>query len=143
MLKLRLRKRKNKSVVWNTAPDIQKRVLHLTKSLNLDWVDFKFVHCFGSENSKSRAYARIWGLSKVWQLALDIKPAYIIEVLSEKFDRLNPREQDKVLLHELAHIPKNFSGSLLPHIRRRGKRNFHDRVDELFAKYIKSKSTNV
>ena len=62
-----------------------------------------------------------------------------IEVLSEKFDRLNKLEQDKILLHELAHIPKNFSGSLLPHIRKKGKRNFEDRVHELVAVHSKKK----
>ncbi len=138
MLKFRLRKRKNQSIVWKRAPDIQKRILHLTKSLSLTWVNPKFVHCFRSEYSKSRAYARIWGLSKVWQLAINVKPTYIIEVLSEKFDNLASHEKDKILLHELAHIPKNFSGSLLPHIRRRGKRNFHSRVEDLFGIYLRN-----
>ena len=32
------------------------------------------------------------------------KPAYIIEVISEKFNKLPKRKQDDVLLHELAHI---------------------------------------
>jgi predicted metallopeptidase len=90
-----------------------------------------------SNLSSSRAYARIWGLSKVWQMALSQKPAYIIEVLSQHFDKLTDKDKDKVLLHELAHIPKNFSGSLLAHIRHRGKRNFHDRVEELFSQYLR------
>ena len=108
-------------------------------SFDIDWVKKSSLHYFRSNNSSSNAYARIWGLSKVWQMALKEKPAYIIEVLSEKFDNLPDREKDRVLLHELAHIPKNFSGSLLPHIRRRGKRNFHDRVEELFSQYLRNK----
>jgi len=134
-----LRKRKNVKVDWQNAPDIKKRVSFLIKELDLDWVHKSQLHFFRSNYSASRAYARIWGLSKVWQLALSEKPTYIIEVLSEKFDRLSDNEKDKVLLHEIAHIPKNFSGSLLPHIRRHGKRNFHDRVEELFAQYLKTK----
>ncbi|KKQ52695.1 hypothetical protein A2865_00130 [Candidatus Woesebacteria bacterium RIFCSPHIGHO2_01_FULL_39_17] len=133
-----MRRKKWVNVEWKSAPDIKKRVLHLKKSLNLEWVKTSSLYCFRSLNSSSRAYARIWGLSKIWQLALKQKPAYIIEVLSEKFDNLSEREKDRILLHEIAHIPKNFSGSLLPHIRRRGKRNFHDRVEELFAHYQRS-----
>lgn len=130
--------RKKKSgarVDWQKAPDIKKRISRLVKTLDMDWIKTSRVYCFRSENSKSRAYARIWGLSKIWQLALGGKPAYIVEVLSEKFDRLKKRQQDEVLLHELAHIPKNFSGSLLPHVRKRGKRNFNDRVRQLVKKH--------
>ncbi|KKQ97533.1 MAG: Metallopeptidase-like protein [Candidatus Woesebacteria bacterium GW2011_GWB1_39_12] len=134
-----MRRKKRLSVDWKPAPDIKRRLNHLQNSLNLDWIKKSSIYCFRSKNSSSRAYARIWGLSKVWQLALGKGPAYIIEVLSEKYDELSVREQDRVLLHEIAHIPKNFSGSLLPHIRRRGKRNFHDRVEELYTNYIRSR----
>lgn len=131
-----MRRKKWISVDWKKAPDIKKRILHLKKVLELSWLNTKQVHCVRSNYSSARAYARIWGLSKVWQLVLKTEPAYVIEVLSEKFDHLNDKEKDKVLLHEISHIPKNFSGSLLPHIRRRGKRNFHDRVEELLSQYL-------
>ncbi len=132
-----MRKKRRGNVEWINAPDITKRILHLNKALNLNWIESSKIHCFRSKNSKSRAYARIWGLPKVWQKALETEPAYVIEVLTEKFDSLPKKEQDKVLLHELAHIPKNFSGSLLPHIRKKGKRNFHDRVRKLVRLYNK------
>ncbi len=134
-----MRRKKWIHVDWEKAPDIKKRVLHLIKSLKLSWLNSSRIYFVRSIYSTSRAYARIWGLSKVWQMALGQEPAYIIEVLSERFDKLSERERDKVLLHEIAHIPKNFSGSLLPHIRRRGKRNFHDRVEELYASYLLSR----
>ncbi len=130
-----MRKRKKGRVEWVSAPDINKRVKRIVTSLELDWIKKGQIHCFSSKNSKSRAHARIWGLSKIWQKALGKEPAYIIEVLSEKFDNLSTLEQDKVLLHELAHIPKNFSGSLLPHVRKKGKRNFEDRVRQLVSMY--------
>lgn len=130
-----MKKRKSK-VEWKNAPDIKKRVIFLKKHLNIDWIKTTNIYCFRSQNSSSRAYARIWGLSKVWQSALKEKPSYIIEVLSERFDKLSDKEKDKVLLHEITHIPKNFSGALLPHIRKRGKRNFHDKVDKLFKTYL-------
>jgi predicted metallopeptidase len=125
-------------VNWVKAPDIKKRVIKLSKTLKLDWLDNSNLHCFRSYNSRSRAYARIWGLSKVWQQALSTKPAYIIEVISEKFDALNVKRQDEIILHEIAHIPKNYSGSLLPHIRKRGKRNFNDRVRQLIRRHRNS-----
>ncbi|KKQ37651.1 MAG: Metallopeptidase-like protein [Candidatus Woesebacteria bacterium GW2011_GWA1_37_7] len=132
-----MRKKKSLNVVWHKAPDIKRKVVNLKKNLDLDWVNTSKIFCFRSTNSQSRAYARIWGLAKIWQLAFDSSPYYIIEVLAEKFDHLSDNEKDKVLLHEIAHIPKNFSGSLLPHIRRRGKRNFHSRVEDLVSQYLR------
>lgn len=132
---------KNKSLDWEKAPDVKKRVLHLSKTLDLLWIKSSKIYCFRSYNSKSRAYARIWGLSRIWQIALETKPSYVLEVLAERFDRLSEGEQNKVLLHELAHIPKNFSGSLLPHVRKRGRRNFDDRVSQMIARYRKTSNT--
>ena len=134
---MRHKKCSSKKVEWGKASDIKRRVLHLIKTLDLNWIKSSRLYFVRSSNSVSYAYARIWGLSKVWQMALKAEPSYIIEVISERFDRLSDIEKDKVLLHELAHIPKNFSGSLLPHVRRRGKRNFHDRVERLFYYYKK------
>lgn len=108
--------------------------------LDLTWIPKDRVFCFRSYSSKAKAYARIWGFSKIWQMALSQKPAYSLEVLSQHFDKLSYDEQDKVLLHELTHIPRNFSGSLVPHYKKRGKRNFHDKVDQLFDHYMNIKN---
>ena len=116
-------------VIWKKAPDIQKNIKELILISKLPFKSNN-ITCLRSYNSKSRAYARIWGLSKVWQISLKIKPHYVIEVLSEKYDGLSKNKKDEVLFHELAHIPMNFSGSLLPHIKH-GKRNFKNRVDRL------------
>lgn len=137
-IKYRNSNRKNRNVEWRRAQDISKRTKKLVENLNLEWLRTSRIYCFRSTGSKTRARARIWGLSRVWQMALKTKPAYIIEVISEKFDNLTTRQQDEVLLHEIAHIPKNFSGSLLPHVRR-GKRNFRWKVDELITRYVQSK----
>ena len=126
----------NNRVEWSKAPDIKKRILVLKKNLELDWLSMDRIYCFRSKNSKARAYARIWGLGRIWQMAMDLKPSYIIEVISEKYDRLSEKEKNKVLIHELVHIPKNFSGSLIPHYRK-GKRNFKNKVRSLVAQYNK------
>jgi predicted metallopeptidase len=131
----RRKKSKGLPLDWQKAPDIQEKVDKMVSSLKPQWLKKGKIHCFRSKNSTSRAYARIWGLSKIWQVALSEKPAYVVEVISEKFDKLKERQKDEILLHELAHIPKNFSGSLLPHIKKRGKRNFEDRVRRMIRKY--------
>lgn len=129
---------KNKSVNWQKAPDIKRRVDTILQDLDADWVNEKRLFFFRSYNSKARAHARIWGLSRIFQMALSTKPAYVIEVISEKFDHLSKKQQDKILIHEIAHIPKTFSGSLLPH-KRRGNFKFHDKVDSLVARYLKKR----
>jgi predicted metallopeptidase len=129
-----MKRKSSKPIDWVDAPDIKLRIVYLVSTINLDWVDTNKIKCFRSTNANTRAYARIWGLSRIWQQALNIPPSYVIEVISEKFDRLNEEEQDKILLHEIAHIPKNFSGSLVPHTRGR-KGSFHDKLHEMIHAY--------
>ncbi len=139
-VKSNTRKRKKKAwlkVDWEEAPDIKKDVDSLAKVLELNWLKLENIYCVRSTTSKARAYARIWGLNKVWQMTLQKPPSYVIEVLSQHYDNLPEKERHKVLLHEITHIPKNFSGSLMPHIHKKGARNFHDKVDTLFAQYLK------
>lgn len=133
------RRKTSSKVEWFNAPDVKKRVIFLVKRLDITWIRASRLFCFRSQGANSRALARIWGFSRVWQKALRQPPAYIIEVLSEKFDHLPQSEQDKILIHEVAHIPKNFSGSLLPHTRRR-KGNFHDKLHEFLTQLDKLQS---
>lgn len=105
---------------WRQAPDITLRVRKIASRLGLSHVDSERVICFRSFGSTSRASARIWSLPRIWQQALAVEPHYCLEVISEKFDKLTKSEQDRVLVHELAHIPRTFSGSLRPH-RGRGR----------------------
>ena len=122
---------------WEEASDIKDRALKLVTVLEMDTILFERIFFFRSYGSKSRAYARTWGLPKLWQHALGVEPAYIIEVISHYFDKLSSKDMDKVILHELSHIPKNFSGALVPHTRHR-KGSFHDKLDTLIEKYLES-----
>lgn len=124
---------KSQKLEWQGADDIKREVLKILEVLNLAHIDPSRIFCYRTLGSKSRSYARIWSFPKVFQKALGIEPAYVIEVLSKHFDKLNPDEQKKVLIHELLHIPKNFSGALLPH-RSRG-RHLGKMVNKLFEKY--------
>lgn len=122
---------------WVLAPDIKNRSLKLVNALEMDSILFERLFFYRSTGSKSRAYARTWGLPKLWQHALSVEPAYIIEVISHYFDKLSPRDQDKVILHELGHIPKTFSGALLPHTRHK-KGSFHNKLEDLIEKYFQN-----
>jgi predicted metallopeptidase len=102
-------------VRWSFAPDIKQRIITLCGHPDFSYIDTNFLHCFRSTGSKAQAYARIWGLPQIFKLALNTSGHYCLEVISEKFDSLSQKEQCKVLIHELLHIPKTFSGSLLPH----------------------------
>lgn len=126
------------SVSWELDPEIERRSLELIKTLELEWLSYGRIFYYRSQNSKARAYARTWGLPKLWQRTLGVEPAYIVEVISEHFDKLSEDEQDKVLLHELTHIPHNFSGALVPHTRHK-KGSFHDKLDILVERYFESK----
>ncbi|MFZ5933012.1 MAG: putative metallopeptidase, partial [Patescibacteria group bacterium] len=83
-------------IVWKLAPDVKKRVVSLLGTCDITWVRPTKIFCFRSLNAKTRACARIWGLNRIWQMALKEEAAYIIETISEKFDRLPDFEKDKV-----------------------------------------------
>lgn len=116
----------------------QKRILQkILQFSEFKHVNEKQITLYRSHGSSSRAYARIWGLPRVWQQALLTKPHYIIEIISEKFDRLSEDDQLKTLIHEVLHIPKNFSGALVPHKGRRQNIN-HAIIDRIYKSYKNS-----
>ncbi|MAG59793.1 metallopeptidase [Candidatus Woesebacteria bacterium] len=117
---------------WVSDRSVESRITKLIRDCDLEHVKKTRVFVYRSTGAKTRAYARIWGLGRIWQQALKITPAYVIEVISEKFDKLSREQQDMVLIHELLHIPKTFSGALLPHRKSGG---VNDRwVHEVYAK---------
>lgn len=116
---------------WYPADDVTKEIKSLVGKLQLTHIDCARIVCFRSSGSSARARARIWSFPRVWQLALHLTPRYVIEVLSQHFDHLSLDDRRRVLIHELLHIPKNFSGSLLPH-RGRGQHIDARRVEKLF-----------
>ncbi len=130
---------------WFPDPHVSRRISHLITHLKLIYIQPEQIFCFNSRGSSSRATARIWSLPKIWQQALDVGPAYCLEVISERFDKLNSDDQERVLIHELLHIPKNFSGALVPHRShfhgRRTYRHYHDTVEALFRS-LTTKSYN-
>lgn len=116
---------------WEPASDIQKEVNSLITRLDYKHLQKDYIFCFRSYGSKSRAIARIWALPRIWQQALKVPPAYCLEIISERFDRLSEDNKRRTLIHELIHIPQNFSGALVAHRRLKGKK-FNDYVESVF-----------
>lgn len=119
------------------APDVQLMLDDILNRLDLAHVINSRIICMRSQGAKARAYARIWSLPEIWRNALEINPFYVIEVLGENYDPLSEEEKIKVLIHELLHIPKKFSGGLVPHVNRGGRID-HRAVNVLFEKYKKT-----
>lgn len=121
-------------IAWEVAPDVQARMVRIVEGLGLAHVDPGRIVCLRSTGSKARFLARIWPLDRVWQLALGVEPHYVIEVKHERFDHLTEPQRDRVLIHELLHIPRTFSGAVLPH-RHAGGRIDERAVDRLFQRW--------
>jgi len=117
------------------APDIKKIVNRLVPRLPFAvYINPKRIICMRSYKATSRARARIWSFPRIWQMALKLPPYYVIEVLSGHFDHLSDDDKTRVLIHELMHIPKNFSGALVHH-RGLHKRINHGTVEQMFRLY--------
>jgi predicted metallopeptidase len=98
------------------APDVKKLVNEIADCLDLFHIVPQFVFCYRSKGSTSgRTIARIHGLGKIWQEALSLPPSYVIEVISERYDRLSETDREKTVIHELLHIPHGFAGGFRPH----------------------------
>ncbi len=121
---------------WEDAKDVQDDLRHILSVIDMPYIDMNRVFCYRTTGSKTRAYARTWSFPKIFQRALDTEPAYVIEVLSRYYDGLSEDEKKRVLIHELLHIPKNFSGALLPHRTR--SRNLHTVANKLYKEYLKA-----
>jgi len=121
------------------APDVKMLVDELIDRLDLFYVVPQSVHCYRSKGSKSkRIIARIHGFGKIWQKALGLPPAYVIEVLSERYDRLSQEDKEKTLIHELLHIPKGSKGGFRPH---KGYVS-RQQVESMYKEYKKRKQAS-
>ena len=98
------------------AGDIDLRVKEIIRKLKMTHIDETRVICLRSKGSGSRkVIARCHGLPRIMQVAFTQKPHYIIEILSERFDRLSREDQTKVLIQEILHIPHCFGGGFRAH----------------------------
>ncbi|MHB8566602.1 MAG: putative metallopeptidase [Nitrososphaerales archaeon] len=120
-------------IAYEMAPDVEAIALRIIRALSLKHIDENRLHFYRSKGSKAkRVQARIHGMGRIWFDALHMNPHYIIEVISEEYDRLDDREKEKVVIHELMHIPAGFSGGFVPHKGRINKKT----VEKLYRSYV-------
>lgn len=123
---------------------LKNRLIDIVSVLGLDYVDLDDVFCVKSSGSTaSRVRARCWGLPRVWQQVLGLRPKYVIELLGDYFDKISPLEQDQLLIHELLHIPQTFSGALRNHRGSRGDLVSSRVVKDYYNSFIKKESLNM
>lgn len=102
-------------MLWHSCQRTHARLRKIIGALRFTHVDPSRIFCVRGYGSTSEAWARIWGLPTLWQQVLGIRPAYVVETIEPEFSRLPADEQDRILIHELLHIPRTFSGAIRPH----------------------------
>jgi predicted metallopeptidase len=103
-------------ITYSEASDVKKLADEIAESLEFFHVVPQYVYCLRSKGSAStRTIARIHGLGKVWQETLNFPASYVIEVISERYDKLSEEEKEKTIIHELLHVPRAFAGGFRPH----------------------------
>lgn len=109
-------KKKKKNIRYEVANDIQRRLVDIIQTLNFSHIDLDRIVCVRSYGSSTRrVIARCHGMSKVLQIAMKMRAFYVLEFISERFDRLDEQEQEETIIHEIMHIPKNFGGGFRHH----------------------------
>ena len=100
---------------YEDAPDLRERMKEMVNLLEMNHIALERVECLRSFGSSSkRTIARCHTIGKLMQKAMKTKAFYAIEFL-ERFDKMSFEEQDKVIIHELMHIPKTFGGGFRNH----------------------------
>jgi predicted metallopeptidase len=122
---------------YKFAEDIQKKAEEISRVL-FPHIKTEYVKCFRSEGTSSRrTIARCHALGKLLQKALNLKPFYVLEFLSERFDKMDEEEKIKIIIHELMHIPKSFGGGFKHHDFVNGRN-----VNKYYKKYKEWENEN-
>jgi len=125
-------------IKYEKADDLQEQVRELVFYL-FPYVRLDSVVCLRSFGSTSRGtIARCHALGKAMQIGLNRRGFYLIEVISERFDKMSEIDRIKTLIHELMHIPKSFGGGFKFH------NVVHDKnVDMMYERYVNLKEKNI
>jgi predicted metallopeptidase len=113
------------------AQEIARDIINKLDFCHIDVDRIVFMKSHGSKSR--RTLARIHGLPKIMQKAMKIKAVYVIELISENFDKLDYDEKIKTIIHELMHIPKCFGGGFRQHKPYVTSK----KVDKVFKEYMK------
>ena len=122
-------------VSYTRDQGLEEAARRISTVLGMDHIDHTRLVVVRSTGTRSRrVLARCHALSRIFQSALGINAHYVIELLSENFDRLSEEDKLKTLIHELMHIPKSFAGGFRhhrPYVNRRT-------VDRAYREYLKN-----
>lgn len=136
-------------IKYAQAEDIKKEAEDIIKTMGWSHIDLNHLGFLRSHGSVApRTIARCHALGKAMQIAMGRpKGFYLVEVISEKFDRLPKEEQTKTIIHELMHIPKTFGGGFIHHdvVHERNVRVVFEQYQNLKRKnvfYMLNKQTN-
>ena len=122
---------------YEDAWDLQERMAEIVSVLGMKHVDIGRVKCIRSYGSSTRnILARCHALGKLMQKAMGTKAFYAIEFL-EAFEKLDKKEQDKVIIHELMHVPMSFGGGFRHHdfVSDKSVEFLHERYERLKRGY--------
>ena len=102
-------------IKYYPAPDIEERARNIAEKVDIkhDFSRIKFMRSIGSVSR--RTLARCHAMPRILQDALGMKGHYVIEVISENFDKLNHEEKTRTIIHELLHVPKSMGGGFRKH----------------------------
>jgi len=125
---------------YTEAEDIEQTARSIVAALNFSHVDLDRLRFIRSKGSRSRTIiARIHGLTQIWRQTLGSNITYIIEVLSEQYDSLSKDDKEKIIIHELLHIPTSFGGGLRPHRKHVTKRHV-EKFYRIYCNVVTSKT---
>lgn len=120
-------------IKYESAPDLEQLARDIVIRTGMKHIDLTRIACVRSRGSKSRrVIARCHALSRIFQHALGIRAHYVIEAVSEHFDRLSEEEKVKTMIHELMHVPKSFRGGFRHHSNYVNRRN----VERVYRTYL-------
>ncbi|BDC19506.1 putative metallopeptidase [Acidianus sp. HS-5] len=91
------------------AEDVKELAIRINEETNME-INLNKVAFLRSKNSKTTAIARTLTLPPQWRYILGDDILYIVEVISEKYDKLECSDKIFVITHELMHIPKTMKG---------------------------------
>jgi len=122
---------------YEYAEDLQKKAEEISKIL-FPHIKIERIKCYrGYGTSSRRTIARCHALGKLMQKALNINAFYVLEFLVERFEKMSEKEQTKVIIHELMHIPQTFGGGFRQH-----DWVCEGNVNKMYECYINKKNEN-
>lgn len=105
------------AIKYYEAEDLKEKaheIVNRLEWLHIDLENVGFLRSFGSTSRGT--IARCHALGKAMQIGMGRKKSfYLIEVISERFDKLSEEDKIKTIIHELMHIPKSFGGGFKHH----------------------------